>query len=393
MRRVLVLNHFAGATAASVGTRHVEMFSRLGGWSYLIAVASHSAVDAPVNRSSVGYLALPSLPFSGNGFDRVANWMSYSASCLTHLAAGHRPDVVYASSPHLLTGLAGLILARRWRARFVLEIRDLWPQVLVDMGQMEASSPIYRALEKLEARLYAEADRIVVLAEGTRNHLAEQGVRKSKIELIPNAADPSDFNVVRSREDLRSDFGFTRFTCVYAGAHGPANGLHLLIDAAEGLSDASVDFVLVGNGPAKPELIRRVHAGGLQNVRFLEPIPKSQMPNLLAAADVGLHVLADVPLFRYGISPNKVFDYLAAGLPMITNVPGKIGQLVADSRGGIAVAPAGLADGIRQMAYASPELLASMGNAGRAFMRTHQSRSAMVLRLQSLLDGLEPFGG
>ena len=387
-----MLNHFAGATTASVGTRHVEMFSRLSGWSYLIAVASHSAVDAPVNRSSVGYLALPSLQFSGNGVDRVANWMSYSSSCLTHLAMGHRPDVVYASSPHLLTGLAGLILARRWRARFVLEIRDLWPQVLVDMGQMEASSPIYRALEKLEELLYAEADRIVVLAEGTRNHLVEQGVRRSKIELIPNAADPGDFNVARSREDLRSDFGFKRFTCVYAGAHGPANGLHLLIDAAEELTDESVDFVLVGHGPVKPELMRRVQSSGLQNVRFMDPIAKAEIPNLLAAADVGMHVLADVPLFGYGISPNKVFDYLAAGLPMITNVPGEIGQMVTESGGGVTVAPAGLADGIRKLAHASPQLLASMGNSGRHYMQTHQSRSAMVLRLQSLLDGLESIG-
>lgn len=393
MKRVLVLNHFAGANTASVGTRHIEMFSRLRGWSYLIAVASHSAIKAPPTRSTTGYLALPSLPFAGNGLDRIANWLSYSASCLTHLALGRRPDVVYASSPHLLTGLAGLLLARRWRAPLILEIRDLWPKVLSDMGQLQESSPVYRSLETLESLLYREADKIVVMANGSRDYLVSRGVQVSRIELIPNAADPEEFEVSTPREELRCTFGFTRFTCVYAGAHGPANGLDLLIDAAEQLSNENVDVVLVGTGPAKAALQQRVRDNGIQNIRFMDPVPKSQVPALLAAADVGVHVLADVPLFRYGISPNKVFDYLAAGLPMITNVPGEISELVTKSGGGIAVTPNGLADGIRRLAEATPPTLASMGQAGREYMQLHQSRSAMVNRLQLMLDGIGPNRG
>ena len=388
MKRVLVLNHFAGEFGAPGGTRHVEMFSRLRDWSYLIAVGSHAKVDDAPTRSKAGYLALPTVPFTGNGIDRIVNWASYAVSAVPRLSIGSRPDVVYASSPHLLAGLAGYLLSLRWRVPLVLEVRDLWPQVLVDMGQMEATSPVYRALESIETFLYAKADRIVVMAEGTREYLVDKGVPADTIEFIPNAADPEDFTVATPRAELRERFEFTRCTCVYTGAHGPANGLDLLLDAAADLAGEDVDIVLVGNGPSKPDLQECARDRGLSNVRFLDPIPKAEIPALMAAADIGLHVLADVPLFRYGVSPNKVFDYLASGLPMVTNVPGEVGALVTESGGGIAVAPAGLAAGIRKIMGCDSVRFAAVGRAGQEYMRKHRSRTAMAARLQVLLDGM-----
>ena len=388
MKRVLVLNHAAGEFGSPGGTRHVEMFSRLRDWSYLIAVGNHATVDAAPSGSKIGYLALPTTPFAGNGIDRIANWASYAASAVSRLAFGRRPDVVYASSPHLLAGLAGYWLSRRWRVPFVLEIRDLWPQVLVDMGQMEATSPVYRVLERLEVFLYDKADRVVVMADGTRDYLVAKGVPAAKIKFIPNAADPEDFVVATPRAELRERFGFTRCTCVYTGAHGPANGLDLLLDAANDLVEEDVDIVLVGNGPSKSDLQGRARDLGLSNVRFLDPIPKTEIPGLMAAADIGLHVLADVPLFRYGVSPNKVFDYLASGLPMVTNVPGEVGALVTESGGGIAVGPTGLAAGIRKLIGCDSARFAAVGRAGQEYMRKHRSRTAMAARLQDLLDGM-----
>jgi len=388
MKRVLVLNHFAGEFGAPGGTRHVEMFSRLRGWSYLIVVGSHATVDSLPTRSSRGYLAVPTIPFSDNGLDRIANWVSYAVASVPRLMIGQRPDIVYASSPHLLAGLAGMILARRWKAPFVLEVRDLWPKLLADMGQMDQASPVYRLLERVEALLYASADRIVVMAEGTRTYLIDRGVPKSKLVFIPNAADPEDFEVDMSREDCRSQFGFTRRTAVYTGAHGPANGLDFLLDAADELRDEELDIVLVGTGPAKEGLERRVREMDLSNVRFMDPIPKSEIPRLMRAADFGVHVLADVPLFRYGVSPNKVFDYLASGLPMITNVPGEVADLVVASGGGIAVEPAGLGRGLRALLHANNDQLAGMSVAGREFVRRQWSRSAMARKLQELLDGV-----
>lgn len=388
VKRVLVLNHFAGEPGSPGGTRHFEMFSRLRDWSYLIAVGNHATLGSTPSQSGMGFLALPTIPFSGNGMDRIANWVSYAMSSVVHLTSGRRPDIVYASSPHLLAGLAGWVLARRWNAPMVLEIRDLWPQVLLDMKQMEKSSTVYRSLERLEYFLYGHADQIVVLAEGTRRYLIERGVPSEKIAFIPNAADPDDFMVIESRTELRSRFRFARPTCVYTGAHGPANGLDLLLDAAHTLRYEDLDIVLVGTGPSKAALQRRAADLGLVNVYFLDPIPKSKIPALMKAADIGLHVLADVPLFRFGVSPNKVFDYLASGLPMITNVPGEVGDLVAASGGGIAVEPTGLARGICELVHADPARLEAMSAAGIEYMRRHRSRTVMASRLQSLLDEL-----
>lgn len=388
MKRLLVLNHFAGEPGMPGGTRHVEMCSRLSGWSYLIAVGSHSTVNDRSRLSRLGFRVLPTVPFSGNGVDRIANWASYAASAVTQLSFGSRPDVVYASSPHLLAGLAGYVVACRWRVPLVLEIRDLWPQVLKDMGQMDSTSVVYRALESIESFLYSKSNRIVVMAEGVGDYLQSKGVEMEKVEFIPNAADPQDFTVHAPRAELRDSFGFTRFTCVYTGAHGPANGLDLLLDAATDLIEEDLDIVLVGDGPSKATLQRRARKLGLSNVRFADPIPKTSIPALLAASDVGLHVLADVPLFRYGVSPNKVFDYLAAGLPVVTNVPGEVGALVSDSGGGLAVDPQDLASGISRLKNASSDQLARMGVLGRSYMQLHRSRTVMAQRLQRVLDSV-----
>ncbi len=386
MKRVLVLNHFAVPPGASGGTRHTELFSRLSGWSFLIVNASTSAGVPVKERTGSGFLSVWASPYSSNGMRRILNWGSYATTAVARLWNGRRPDVVYASSPHLLAGLAGLILARRWKVPLILEVRDLWPQVLVDMNQMSSDSPIYQALEQLEALLYAQANMIVVLAQGTSDTLERRGIPREKMTFIPNGADSADFSVSEPCDILRTRYGFNRFTCVYLGAHGPANGLDLLLDAAGELRGEDLDIVLVGKGLDKDRLVITARERALGNVRFLDAVPKSEVKSILAAADVGLHVLADVPLFRYGISPNKVFDYLASGLPLITNVPGEIGDLVTNSGGGLVVEPTGLADGIRLLRAAAPDELSEMGARGRAFLDANQSRTAMAARLQELLD-------
>jgi glycosyltransferase involved in cell wall biosynthesis len=313
-----------------------------------------------------------------------------TATARSLVSVRKRPDLVYASSPHLLAGLAGAIVAAAFRIPFVLEIRDMWPRVLVDMGQLTKGSPVYKVLAGLESLLYRRANRIVVLAEGVASSLADAGISPDKITVIPNAADPAFFDTDMTREQTRAVFGFDRVTFVYTGAHGPANGLHQLLEAASTISDADLEIVLVGDGLSRPELIDQAGSLGLTNVRFLEPIPKSQIPQLLRAADVGVHCLADVPLFHYGVSPNKVFDYMAAGRPVLTNTPGDVAALVERADSGIAVSPRALADGIQRMLSAGDAQRAVWGRNGKAFITAHQSRESMAARLKILLDELVP---
>lgn len=382
-RRVLVLNHFAAPRGEAGGTRHVELFSRLEGWDHLIIASNLNPQTGRKVGDSEGFVTVPVVGYSSNGISRILNWVTYAAAAtLRGLRAG-RVDAVYGSSPHLLAALAAWVLAVLKRAPFILEVRDLWPKVLVDMNHLSETSPIYRILRALENFLYAQARTIVVMAEGSRTELLSRGVPATKVVYIPNGADPEDFVPSAPRSVLREQYGFDRVTAVYAGAHGPANGLNLLLDGAAGARE--VDVVLVGGGVLKESLRDEVKRRGLTNVRFLDPIPKDEIPNLLAAADIGLHVLADVELFRTAVSPNKVFDYMAAGRPTLTNCPGLVTDLVQQANAGIGVRPSGIAEGLQRLAAMDEPHRAGLGQLGQSWIETNQSRRAMAHRLAAVL--------
>jgi glycosyltransferase involved in cell wall biosynthesis len=392
MRRVIVLNHFAAPRGAPGGTRHVELFGRLENWSALVVGARlNYFTRRRIDLDDDLFRSVPVVPYSGNGLVRIVNWLSYAVAALLVALRLPRPDVVYASSPHLLTGVSGWLAARIRKSIFVLEIRDLWPAVLTDMGHMSETSPVFRALQTLESFLYRRADAIVVMARGVEATLRDDHhVAPDKLIFIPNGADPSDFEPPAPRAELRVRYGLHGTVFAYTGAHGPANGLDLLLDAAASLqrSRTDVTFLLVGDGPSKASLVERAQREGLTNVSFFQPVPKEEMPALLGAVDVGVHVLADIPLFRYGVSPNKLYDYMAAGLPVITNTPGEVEALVLESRGGIAVRPDGLRGAIEEMIAATEAQRDAWGMAGRDYIARTRSRTALAARLQGALDDL-----
>lgn len=378
--------------SAPGGTRHAELASHLSRWRATIIAGNRNLLTRQPVAFDAAFRPVWVWPYAGNGPARILNWMSYA---VTSLAAGLRlrgVDLVYASSPHLLAGLSGWAVARLRRVPLVLEVRDLWPDVLVDMGTLTTSSPVYKVLRHLEHFLYRQAARIVVLAAGSKRRLIEIGVDEAKVHVIPNGADPEDFRAPGDRASLRARFGFTGFVVVYAGAHGPANGLDLVLDAAATLraTEPDVTFVLVGDGVEKARLQARAEQEALDNVRFLEPVPKSEMPALLAAADAGLHVLADVALFRYGVSPNKLYDYLAAGLPTVTNTPGEVAGIVREAHAGAAVEPTAIVEGVRRLARATDEERARWGENGRGWMVANRSRRSLAASLEAVFDGLLP---
>lgn len=387
-RRVLVLNHFAAPQGSPGGTRHVELFGRLRGWSPVILAANVNLLSRQRQYGNDILKTVWVAPSSSSNLGRILGWVSYGATSFVAGLRQSKVDVVYASSPHLLAGLAGWALARSKRTPLIIEVRDLWPQVLVDMGQLQPDALLYRCLKALERFLYRHADAVVVLAEGASADVIADGAEADRVVFIPNGADPEDFVVHEDRRALREGYGMTSFVVLYAGAHGPANGLELVLDAAEELteSDPDISFWLVGDGVSKEALQSAARSRGLANVVFRDPVGKDEIPRLLAAADVGLHVLADVPLFRRGVSPNKLFDYMAAGKPVLTNTPGEVTALVEEAGAGIAVGPTGLAGGVRRMAAAGAEQRARWGADGQSFLAEHRSRRSLARRLEDLLD-------
>jgi glycosyltransferase involved in cell wall biosynthesis len=396
---LLIVNHFALAPDMGGGTRHVELGRELvrRGWRVTIAgtdfhvlerayARRRSSQDRGVideNVNGVRMRWLWSSPYERNDARRIANWLTFGRSVARVRWKDDAPDVVLGSSPHLFAAYAAWRVARRLRVPFVFEIRDLWPESLEVAGR--ARGPGYWVLWMLARFLYRNATRIVVLARGVQQYLQRHGVEASRIVYVPNGADVGAF-----RERNGASNGALRI--VYAGAHGPANGLDVVVEAATLLrDDPSVQFLLVGDGPAKAALVQRAQTLGLTNVEFRDAVPKARIPEVLASCDAGLMVLKDLPLFAFGVSPNKLFDYWGAGLPVICNVPGEVGGWVRESNGGVQTTdstPAALALAVRTIKSMSPEQRAALGAAGREWVRREHDRPVLAARLDAAVRPL-----
>jgi glycosyltransferase involved in cell wall biosynthesis len=294
------------------------------------------------------------------------------------------PDTVFiGSSPSLLAAQATAMAAAARGVRFVLEVRDLWPESLIAVHGRETL--LSRALWPLADYLYCHANKIIVLAERSADEIAKRGVPRDKFVFIPNSVNAESEPLVPTTVGVPRD----RFVAVYAGAHGPANDLETLVEAARVLRDRGDDrlhLVLVGDGTEKPKLMARARELRLSNLTFLAPIAKAEIPSLFARCHAGILVLRDLPLFRYGVSPNKLFDYMGAGLPVVTNVAGDCADIVEAAGCGIAVTPGdptALADGLAQLAV--DQFAPSRGAAGRRFVLQHFNRDRLVDRLVDVL--------
>jgi glycosyltransferase involved in cell wall biosynthesis len=250
-------------------------------------------------------------------------------------------DIVFATTTPLTAGIPGI--AAKWLRRkpFVFEVRDLWPELPRQMGAI-TNPLILWAMGVLEWVSYKSADRLIGLSPGIVEGIARHVPDRSKIAMIPNGCDidlfGGDVAPWRPAEVDASDF-----MAIFTGTHGKANGLGAVIDAAAVLKSrgiTGIKLVLVGDGGEKANLQTRVAAEGLEGiVIFHAPVPKTKLVGLMASADAGLQILANVPAFYYGTSPNKFFDYLSAGLPVLTNYPGWVAELVTEHDCGVAVPP------------------------------------------------------
>lgn len=285
-------------------------------------------------------------------------------------------DVVMVSSPTFLSIFSAWLLARAKRAAFVVEVRDLWPAIFVELGVL-TNRWLIKALETAELAAYRAADAVVVVSEGFREDLVRRGVPAAKVHTVRNGVDVERFSpLTPAPEALRSRLGAGAgdTLVVYVGAHGISHGLETVVEAAAMLQGEPVRVALVGEGATKAKVKARAAQLGVTNVTFLAGVPRAEVAGLLAAADICLVPLRDIPLFSTFI-PSKLFEYLAAGKAVIGSLRGEAADILAGA-GALVVGPQdpdALARAISSLA-ADPARRAAMGRAGRAYVVEHFDR-------------------
>jgi glycosyltransferase involved in cell wall biosynthesis len=320
---------------------------------------------------------------------KTAGHVSFMVSSV--LLGGRRcgpADTVVVSSPTFFSIGSAWLLARLKRATLIIEVRDLWPAIFVELGVLTSRRTI-RLLERLELAAYAAADAVVVVSDGFRANLIGRGVPPGKVHTIRNGVTLGEFGGGATADPaVRARLGARAGECLvlYAGTHGISQGLPTVADAAAAVSDQQVHFAFVGEGTDKARLQCRADELGLTNVTLLPGVPHEEVPSLLAAADICLVPLRNVPLFATFI-PSKMFEYLAAGKAVIGAVTGEAAQILREA--GALVVPPGdsdaLAGAIRALA-ADPGRRAQMGRQGRAYVERFFDRTELSREYRKILE-------
>lgn len=407
MHIVYIHQHFS-TRKGSTGTRSYELSQRLIRAGHTVTLICGAAATSDVSadggarvieRDIDGIHVLSvSEPYSNRmSFARriLAFWRF--ARTAERLVGESNADLVFASSTPLTVGIPGMRGAGHLGVPFVFEVRDLWPELPIAMGIVK--NPLIKwYLRRLERRIYDAADWINALAPGMKEGICRTGYSAERVSVIPNA---SDLDVFRpSREPLTDDrFGSAdEFRLVFTGAHGLANGLDAVLDAAAELKrrgERGVRFVFVGDGKLKEALMQRSKQGGLDPwVSWAPLISKTELAAILPRFDVGLMILKDVPAFYYGTSPNKFFDYIASGLPVLNNYPGWLADMITEHACGKAVPPGdavAFADAVLEMRD-NRDRLSAMGRNARVLAESRFSREQLGAQFVALIEKVHAEG-
>jgi glycosyltransferase involved in cell wall biosynthesis len=327
---------------------------------------------------------------------RTASYVGFMLTAIVASFRAERPDVVVATSPQFFCGLAGAVVGALKRRPFVLEVRDLWPESIVALGQLRRGSPAARALEAIERWLYRRAQGVVVVTRAFARHVAARGVPESRIALVYNGIDGAAWTPRPASPALLARHGIGgSYRVGYVGTLGLAHGLATVLDAAQKLSgplgcDAKgpdVHFVFVGDGADRARIEQAARERGLANVHFTGLLPRSEVPEWLASLDVLLVMLRDLPVFETVI-PSKLFEFAAMERPIILSAPkGEVRDLVESAGVGVAIDaedPEQLAEAIAALRR-DPERARRLAARARAWAEQGFRREALARRMAEFL--------
>jgi glycosyltransferase involved in cell wall biosynthesis len=413
--RILLINHYAGSPRHGMEYRPYYLareWVRAGHAVHIVGASySHVRTNQPLasgeaitKRSSehidgIVYTWYPTPAYSGNGMGRARN----IGSCLRQLwmdawrlASDFRPQVVIASSTYPLDIWVARRLCRFAGAKLVYEVHDLWPLSPIELYGMSSWHPFIRLCLLAESAAYRHADSVVSMLPKVQEHMADHGLDLRKLHIVPNGISPDDWQGEGMplngdmAAHMRAERGRENIIVGYAGAHGLPNALDTLLDAAKLLKDHPIRLLLVGDGHEKVRLQRRVVDERLDNVSMFAPVPKAQIPALLQEFDIAYIGLKSEPLFRFGVSPNKLMDYMMAARPVLFAIRAG-NDPVAEAGCGLTVppdSPRAIADGLLKLASLPVAEREVLGARGQAYVQTHHSYPVLAQRFLSIMDGL-----
>ena len=401
---ILLVNHYAGSPALGMEYRPYYLareWVRAGHRLQMLAADfSHvrtqqpQAGDEVIDGIAYRWYATPR--YQGNGLGRVKNIAAFLYAVWAdtpRLVREFKPDVVIASSTYPMDIWVARRIARKAGAKLVYEVHDLWPLSPIELSGMSPRHPFIRLCQAAEDAAYRDADVVVSMLPKVHAHMAAHGLDLRKLVIVPNGIALDEWQ--GEPPALRGDVAAALATAAaqgrvvgYAGSMGAPNALDTLLDAAALLLHEDLRFVLVGSGHEQARLARRVAAEGLTNVALLAPIPKAQVPAFLARVDIAYIGWQRSPIYRFGIAPNKLMDYMMAGCAVLHSVDAG-NDPVAEAGCGLTVPPgdaAVVADGLRRLAAVPADERHAMGERGRAFVRDRHTYPVLARRFLEALQ-------
>ena len=406
---ILLINHYAGSIHYGMEYRPYYLAREwvFMGHTVTIAAASvshvrnispalHGAMTEEI-IDGIRYLWFKTPAYAGNGVSRAINIFTFVIQLLLHrtwIAKTVMPDIVIASSTHPLDIIAARAIARKSHAKLIFEVHDLWPLSPIELGGMSPHHPFIILMQWAENLAYRTADIVISMLPKTMEHMVQHGMKPEKFVYIPNGVDVAEWHDAPGSmpDEHRHVFSILKakghFLVGYAGAHGLANVLDHFVDAAYQLQEYPVTFVLIGQGPEKDKLMQKVQLRKQTNVVFLPPVEKKAIPIILQEMDTLYIGLKEDPLFRFGVSPNKLMDYMMAAKPVIYAIRAG-NNMVADSGCGISIPPEKpeeIVQAVLKLMNLSEEDRIEMGQRGKAYTLANHDYRVLAKQFIAALE-------
>ena len=403
---IYIINQFANTPDLPGHTRQFEIAKFLchQGWNVNVYASDFNLSKRSFTKlrnneflkkeliNKINWIWLRVFPYKKNNWKRYINIFSFCIIILIILPIsiffkkikGEKKGIILASSPQLPAAFLSFLLAKIFNMKFVLEVRDLWPQIFIDKENYSKNNFFIIFLQKIESILYTKSDYIIVLAKGVVDYVKNKGARN--VAWLPNGPSLNEFKYHPLPKENKVFDTERPFRIIYSGTHGEVNDLENVIKAAKILRILPIQFIFIGDGPKKNSLMKESKALG--NVIFLNPVSKFEIPSYIASADAVLVSLKDLKLFKYGVSPNKLYDAYAIGRPIISSIGGCINNEIIKYKIGVCAdpgSPGELSKAIKKLFLTSRLERENMSRRARLLSEKLYSREKINIKYNNLL--------